>query len=82
MRTHDGITDFVHGAKVKDEMMLLSDWLVAELTDELQPQIGEIADVYCDVLHEILSDGRRTSPALDNTTQHHLYSLIQHRKLN
>ena len=36
--THDGIADLVHGAQVKDEMLLELDNLVAELANELQTQ--------------------------------------------
>ena len=38
--THNRIANFVHGAQVEDVVLLLFDWLVAELTDELQPQTG------------------------------------------
>ena len=37
VRTHNRITDFVHGAQVEDEMFLLFDWFAAVLTDKLQP---------------------------------------------
>ena len=36
--THDRLADVVHGAQVKDELLLEFDNLVAELADELQPQ--------------------------------------------
>ena len=41
--TDDRLPDVVHGAQVKDEMLLELDDLVAELADKLQPQTVTIA---------------------------------------